>query len=97
MTRIEAGERTRKYNYLVGKPLGNDFIAAIMPVPIHPEINVEEIFTIVFNHLPQDQSLSSCDEFIVAVMLNYQEFMDHGTVIWKHLDDVLESLGINED
>lgn len=97
MTRIEAIERSRKYSYLVGKRLGDTSIAAIMSVPVHPEVTVEEIFTIVFNHIPHDHSFSRFSDFTVAVMLNYQEFQDHGTVIWKSLDEVLEILNINEE
>jgi len=97
MTRTEATQKTRKYSHLVGKRLGDDWIAAIMPVPIHPEITVEETFTIVFNHIPHDQSFSRFPDFMVAVMLNYQAFHDNWTVIWKDLDEVLEILGISPD
>lgn len=96
MTRIEAFDKTTKYNYLVGEKIGQDVIAAIMPIPITPNLSVEQMFTIAFNNLPYDKTFSNFSEFRIAVMLNYQQFLDKGEVIWKDLNEVLEILGIKE-
>jgi hypothetical protein len=96
MTRIEAMDKTNKYNYLVGQKIGQDAIAAIMPIPIDPDVTVEQIFTAVFNDLPIDKTFSKFSEFKIAVMFNYQEFLEKGDVIWKDLDEVLEMLDNKE-
>ncbi|WP_448103494.1 hypothetical protein [Pedobacter panaciterrae] len=96
MTRIEAFNKTNKYNYLVGRKVGQDFIAAIMPTPIDPNITVEQIFSSIFNDLPIDKTFSKFSEFKIAVIFNYQKFLDQGEVIWKDLDQVLEMLDIKE-
>ena len=96
MTRMDAFNKTSKYSYLVGRKVGQDFIAAIMPIPIDPNITVEQMFATVFNDLPYDKTFSKFSEFKIAVMFNYQKFMDKGEVIWKELDEVLEKLDIKE-
>jgi len=94
MTPIEADEKLKKYNYLVGKTIGKDTIAAIMPVPVDSEMTVEQMFLSVFNNVPH--KLFEHADYRIVVMLNYQQFLDKGEVIWKDLNEVLEMLGINE-
>ncbi len=94
MTEIEAGERLRKYNYLVGKTIAQDTIAAIVPVPMDSKMNVEEMVTMIFNNIPH--KLFDSSNFRIIVMLNFHEFLDTGVVIWKDLDDILAQLGIEE-
>jgi len=96
MTKDQAIEKTNKYSYLVGKKIATGSIAAIMPVPIDANVTVELAFTSVFNQVPYDLTLSNYSSFMVAVMFNYQAFLDSGTVIWKDLDDVLVLLEIDE-
>ncbi|ATP55552.1 hypothetical protein CPT03_03275 [Pedobacter ginsengisoli] len=96
MTRIEAFNKINRYNYLVGRKVGQDSIAAIMPIPIDPNITVEQIFTSIFNDLPIDKTFSKFSKFKIAVIFNYQKFLDHGEVIWKDLDQVLTMLDIRE-
>jgi len=96
MTEIEASEKLKKYNYLVGKTIAQDTIAAIMPVPIDSKMTVEQMFTMIFNNTPH-KLFSDCSNFRIVVMLNYQEFHDKGVVLWKDLDDVLALLEIEED
>lgn len=94
MTEKEAAEKLKKYNYLVGKTIAQDTIAAIVPVPIDSEMTVEQIVSIIFNNIPHKFFDSS--NFRIIVMLNIEKFYDTGVVIWKDLDDVLALLGIEE-
>jgi hypothetical protein len=96
MTRIEAFNKTSKYSYLVGRKVGQEFIAAIMPIPIDPNITVEQMFITVFNDLTYDKIFSKFTEFKIVVMFNYQKFLDQGEVVWKELDQVLEMLDLKE-
>ncbi|MDB5159002.1 MAG: hypothetical protein JWR50_3709 [Mucilaginibacter sp.] len=95
MTGIEANEKLKKFNYLVGKAIAQDTIAAIIPLPIDSKMTAEEMVTMIFNNTPH--KLFDCSNFRIIVMLNIQEFYDNGVVIWKDLDDVLALLEIEED
>lgn len=88
MTQSEANKILNKYNYLVGKTIGQDVIAAIMPVPIDSGITVEAAFATVFNNT--QHKLFDYNNYKIVVMFNYQAFLDEGIVIWKDLDDVLK-------
>lgn len=94
MMEIEASEKLKKYNYLVGKTIAQDTIAAIVPVPIDSKMTVEQMVTMIFNNIPH--KLFDSPNFRIIVMLNIQEFYDTGVVVWKDLDDVLALLGIQE-
>jgi len=96
MTRDNAFNKTSKYSYLVGRKVGQDVIAAIMPIPIDPNITVEHIFTTVFNNLPMDKTFSKFSEFKIAVMFDFTLFLNTGEVVWKDLDEVLEILDVKE-
>ena len=96
MTRKEASEKLEKYNYLVGKTIAQGTIAAIMPLPLDTKMTVEQMFQIVFNNVPH-QLFSDYTDFRIVVVLNYQEFLANGVVVWKDLDDVLGSSEIEQD
>ncbi len=96
MTRKEASEKIEKYNYLVGKMVAQDTIAAIIPLPIDAKMTIEQMLTMVFNHTPHN-FFSDFTDFRVVVMLNYHEFLSNGVVIWKDLDDLLLALSIDDD
>ena len=94
MTEEKVSEKLMKYNYLVGKKIAQDTIAAIVPIPIDSEMTVEQIVTMIFNNIPHN--FFNSPNFRIIVMLNIEKFYDTGVVMWKNLDDILALLGIED-
>lgn len=93
MTRKDALEQQKKYQYLIGKTLKDDEIETIVLCPTKGDV-LTSILLRIDEDLPYEDLIAGYEDFNNVVVYDLDSFRFEGILMWDFLDYVIEKHGL---